>query len=143
MHRQYAFACGTLIVLAWGAAAVRGAVPTFKYFFTAANNSYKAYLDTANESADRQGYRLVTVRIDAISPSFRAWIEKNYPGGEPADYAVDSYSIDCAGRKVGEHRIVFYDSDGFPLTDYDLGGHMAPPAAGSMKDYLMREVCGF
>ncbi len=74
---------------------------------------------------------------------FRGWIKKNYPGSETADYALDPYSIDCTGKTVGEHRVVFYDANGFPLGNFDFGGHMAPPIAGSMKDALMDKVCGF
>lgn len=141
MHRA-------LILSLLGAAALAGmiaraATPSYQYFFTAINDSYKAYLDTANLTTDGQGYRLVSVRLDTFSDSFRDWIKKNFPGGETAVYAIDPYSIDCSGKTIGEHNLVWYDSNGYPLTNYDFGGHMAPPIADSMKDHLMQKVCGF
>lgn len=112
-------------------------------FFTANNNAYEAYLDMNNRTTDGSGYPLVNVKITAMSDAFRGWVKTNFPGGENADYAIDPYSVDCSGRRVGEHRIVFYDSNGFPLTNYDFGGSMAPPITGSMKYYMMQKVCGF
>jgi len=44
---------------------------------------------------------------------------------------------------VAEHRIVFYDANTFPLSNYDYGGTMGMPIAGSMKDLMMHKVCGF
>jgi len=141
MHR--ALLLGLLGVAALAGAVARAATPSYVYFFTAINDSYKAYLDTANETTDGQGYQLVSVRIDTFSDAFRGWIKTNFPGGETAVYAIDPYSIDCTGKTIGEHRIVFYDNNGYPLSDYDYGGKMAPPIADSMKDQLMHKVCGF
>jgi hypothetical protein len=112
-------------------------------FFTANNNAYDAYLDLNNQTTDASGYRLVNVKLLNMSDAFRGWIKTNFPGGENAAYALDPYSIDCSSKQVGEHLLVFYDSNGFPLTSYDFGGHMAPPITGSMKYYMMQKVCGF
>ena len=124
------------------AATARAETPNYVDFFTANGNSFEAYLDLNNQSIDGSGYKLVNVKIGTISEAFRSWIKTNFPGGETADYAIDPYSVDCTNKTVGEHRIVFYDANGLPLTNYDFGGHMAPPIGGSMKDEMMKKVCG-
>ncbi|HEY5347428.1 MAG TPA: hypothetical protein VIJ72_04485, partial [Rhizomicrobium sp.] len=111
-------------------------------FFTAANNGFAAYLDLNNQTNDAKGYRLVNVKLDSMSDAFRGWIKENFPGGENAAYAIDAYSIDCAGKQTGEHLLVLYDANSFPLTSHDYGGEMAPPITSSMKFYLMQKVCG-
>lgn len=112
-------------------------------FFTANNSAYNAYLDLNNQTTDASGYRLVNTKLVDMSDTFRGWIKTNFPGGETAAYAIDPYSIDCSSKQIGEHLLVFYDSNDMPLTSYDFGGHMAPPITGSMKYYLMQKVCGF
>jgi hypothetical protein len=133
-------ACAAVLLFA---GAARADAPNYVYFFTANNNAFTAYLDMNNRTTDAQGYPVVNVKITAISDAFRGWIKTNLPGGETADYAIDPYSIDCAHRMVAEHRIVFYDANTFPLHNYDYGGVMGMPIAGSMKDLMMKKVCGF
>ena len=125
------------------AGAARADDSNYVKFFTANNNAYNAYLDMNNQSTDASGYRLVNVKLVDMSETFRGWIKTNFPGGETAAYAIDPYSIDCSNKQTGEHLLVFYDSNDLPLTNYDFGGHMAPPITGSMKYYLMQKVCGF
>lgn len=141
IHR--AIGIGALCLAGLAGMVARASDPNYEYFFIANNDSYKAYLDHNNQSTDAARYRLVNVKISTFSDTFRTWIKKNFPGAETADYALDPYSIDCSGKMVGEHRLVFYDSNGFPMADYDFGGHMAPPIGGTMKDELMKKVCGF
>jgi hypothetical protein len=117
--------------------------PDYVDFFKADNAAYEAYLDLNNQSVDGKGHRLVNVKIAAISDAFRGWIKANFPGGETAAYAIDPYEVDCADKTVGEHRVVFFDANGFPLTNYDFGGAMSPPVGGSMQDAMMKKVCGF
>ncbi len=135
--------CGLALLAGIGGGPLRAATPSYQMFFTAINDSYLAYLDTANITTDGSGNKLVSVKITTFSAPFRDWIKKNFAGAENADYAIDPYSVDCSAKTIGEHRIVFYDNNGFPLNNYDFGGHMAPPIADSMKDHLMQKVCGF
>ena len=116
--------------------------PDFQYFFTATDAAFEGYLDHANLGPDADGNKLAAVKLMKFSASFRAWIKSNFPGGEAADYAIDSYSIDCQARKVGEHTITWYDSGGNELTDYDFGGTMSTPISYSMKENLMKKMCG-
>src|SRR6185437_5961762 len=109
---------------------------------TASDAAFEASMDQANFSVDHDGNKLVTVKLTKFSGAFRNWIKSNFPGGETADYAIDAYSLDCDGRKVGEHVITWYDSANADLTDYDFGGNMSTPIAFSMKDNLMKKVCG-
>jgi hypothetical protein len=115
---------------------------TFKYFFTASDAAFEAYVDDSNKKPDADGNKLVNVKLIKFSGAFRNWIKSNFPGGETADYAMDSYSIDCYGRKVGEHQITWYDASGSELTDYDFGGILSTPMTYSMKDNLMKKLCG-
>lgn len=124
------------------AAQTQQPAPDFKYFFTAANAAYEAHFDQANVTQDRDGNKLVTVKLMKFSPAFRDWIKSNFPGGEAAEYAIDSYSIDCQEKKVGEHQIVWYDPSGSELTDYDFGGNLSAPISYSMKENLMKKLCG-
>lgn len=117
--------------------------PNYVDIFQANNAAYEAYLDLNNQMTDAAGYRVVNVKLTAFSDTFRTWIKTNFPGGETASYAIDPYSIDCAGKTVGEHQLTFYDANDLPLTHYDFGGHMAPPIASTMKFYMMNKVCGF
>jgi hypothetical protein len=114
----------------------------FKYFFTATGAAFEAYMDLASQKADSEGNKSVTVKLAKFSSSFRDWIKSNFPGGETADYAIDSYSIDCEGKKVGEHEIVWYDANGSELTNYDFGGILSTPIIYSMKENLMKKMCG-
>ena len=141
--RHRALVLGALIAVGLAAVVAWADTPNYLYFFTADGDAFKAYLDLNNQSTDGAGYKLVNTKLDTFSDAFRGWIKKNFPGGETAEYAVDPYSIDCADKTVGEHRIVFYDSNHFPLADYDFGGKMAPPIAGTMKGDLMKKVCNF
>jgi hypothetical protein len=114
----------------------------FKYFFTATNAAFEAYLDQASLKMDRDGNKLVTVKLMKFSGAFRNWIKSNFPGGETADYAIDSYSIDCEARKVGEHEITWLDSSSTELANYDFGGTMSTPINYSLKENLMKKLCG-
>ncbi len=136
--------------MAWGGVAVcllvvgaMAETPNYVDFFRANNAAYEAYLDLNNQTTDKDGYRLVNVKLTDFSDTFRTWIKQNFPGGETASYAIDPYSIDCAGKMVGEHQLTFYDANDLPLEHYDFGGHMAPPIAGTMKAFMMNKVCGF
>ncbi len=140
LHKYLLCLIGVAGVLPGGA---RAETPNYVDFFTANNAGYEAYLDLNNQSTDGAGNRLVNVKIANISETFRGWIKTNFPGGETADFAIDPYSVDCTGKMVGEHTLVLYDANGLPLANYDFGGHMAPPIGGTMKDALMKKVCGF
>lgn len=118
------------------------AQPQFTYFFTETNRAFEAYMDSGHMTVDADGNRLVTVKLTKFNDTFRMWIKTNFPDGEDADYAIDQYSIDCEGKMVGEHQIVWYDAKGNELTDYDFGGDMNAPITYSMKDILMKRVCG-
>ena len=118
------------------------AAPGFHYFFTAKDQAFEAYYDNTRVVLDEDGNKLVAVRMTKFSTGFRDWIRTNFPGGESADYAVDTYSIDCQARTVGEHRLIWYDTGATELTDFDFGGAMSTPARYSLKDNLMRKVCG-
>jgi hypothetical protein len=123
-------------------AASKGPAGNFKYFFTATGAAFEAYMDLASQKPDSDGNKSVTVKLAKFSSSFRDWIKSNFPGGETADYAIDSYSIDCEGKKVGEHEIVWYDASGSELTNYDFGGILSTPIIYSMKENLMKKMCG-
>jgi hypothetical protein len=125
------------------AAAAMADTTNYVDFFQANNSNYEAYLDLNNQTTDAAGYRLVNVKLTAFSDNFRNWIKQNFPGGETASYAIDPYSIDCAGKAVAEHQLTFYDANDLPLSHYDFGGHMAPPITSTMKYYMMNKVCGF
>jgi hypothetical protein len=114
----------------------------FQYFFTATGGAFEAYLDLASQKMDPDGNKLVTVKLIKFSSSFRDWIKSNFPGGETADYAVDSYSIECEAKKVGEHEIAWYDANGSELATYDFGGILSTPITYSMKENLMKKMCG-
>ena len=131
-----------ILALAAGVGLVTAQAPSYKYFFTATDQSFEAYFDQAGMTLDKNGDKLVPVKLTRFSASFRKWIKDNFPDGETADYAIDSYSIDCEAKTVGEHRIVWYDAGGSELTEYDFGGRLTSPIAYSMKDNLMKKVCG-
>lgn len=114
----------------------------YRYFFTATDAAFEAAMDAASVTLDAGGNKLVSVRLSKFSAAFRDWIKSNFPGGEMADFATDSYSIDCEAHTVGEHRLVWHAPDGGALADYDFGGRMAAPTAYSMKENLMKKVCG-
>lgn len=118
------------------------AAPSFQYFFTAKDQAFEAYYDPSSRDLDSDGDRLVTVRMTKFSAAFRDWVKTNFPGGETADYAVDTYSIDCDKKLISEHRLVWFDNTGTELTDFDFGGALGTPARYSLKDNLMRKVCG-
>jgi hypothetical protein len=144
MHRSHrALFLAIFLVASIPCGQIHAATPSYVQFFTAINDSYVAYLDTVNQTIDGQGYKLFSVKLAQFSTPFRDWIKKNFPGAETAEYAIDPYSIDCVHKTIGEHRLVWYDSNGFPMGDYDFGGKMAPPNADTMKDHLMQKVCGF
>lgn len=109
-------------------------------FFAANNNAYGAYINLNDQRTDGAGYPLRDVKLTAFSDTFRGWIKTNFPGGETAQYAIDPYSIDCADKTVAEHRLVWFDSNGFPLADYDFSGKVSPPIAGSMKEFLVQSI---
>lgn len=113
-----------------------------KHFFDANNAQFQAYVDKDDHTQDARGRPLATVKLMAFSPAFRDWIEKNFPHGHDAAYALDPYSIDCSSRQVAEHRLVYYDNNGLPLASYDFGDTMGTPIPHSMKDYLVQEICG-
>lgn len=138
----FVVAIGLLAASAWSSG-VLADTPNYVDFFRADNNNFEAYLDLNNQTTDGAGYKLVNVKIADFNDTFRGWIKTNFPGGESAAYAIDPYSVDCANKTVGEHLLVFYDSNSLPLTHYDFGGHMAPPITRSMKFYMMNKVCGF
>jgi len=99
-------------------------------------------MDETGATADRDGNKLITVKLMKFSGPFRNWIKSNFSGGETADYALDSYSVDCEAKKVGEHEITWNDSGGNELASYDFGGVMSTPIPYSMKDNLMKKLCG-
>lgn len=143
----------SIICLALFTAAAAGAFPlhaqdeqqkpaNFQYFFTATNAAFEGYLDRGNLTSDSDGNPLVNVKLTKFSAAFRGWIKSNFPGAETADYAIDSYSVDCESKKVGEHQITWYDAANNELTDYDFGGIMSTPISYSMKENLMKKLCG-
>jgi hypothetical protein len=118
------------------------ATAKYTYFFTETNQAFEAAFDQGNIGLSPDGNKLVSVKLSKFSPAFRNWIKDNFPSGETADYAIDSYNVDCAAKTIGENQIVWYDASGTELTDYDFGGRMAAPIPYSMKENLMKKICG-
>lgn len=134
---------GLMALAIWALAGAAFAQAGMVHFFDALNSGFAAYYDPNEATRDAAGLRMFNVREQAFSADFRStFIASNFPAAQNADYAIDQYSVDCAARQVGEHQLIFYSSSGVPLTTYDFGGQMKTPIPNSLKDFLVRRVCG-
>lgn len=129
-----------LVCLAGGLA--RAAAPHYVLFFADAFGNFNAYYDADNVTTDGSGYKLVHFKLAGFSESERPVIEQICPGAGNAEYALGSYTIDCSQKTVGDHRVVWYDSEEKPLVKCDFSGPMAD-AKGAVKQQLIEKICGF